>query len=114
MGLSIAHPIAHTVVKKASSSRNGADIPVYPPCGMRFFDHILPEDITTFEGIPITTPARTLLDIATSISDEELMAAVATALDRGLTTRHEIRAVIARYPEHRGGPRLRALLRRGL
>ncbi|MFW6330353.1 MAG: hypothetical protein ACOC3J_01375 [Gemmatimonadota bacterium] len=77
-------------------------------------DHILPEDITTFEGIPITTPARTLLDIATSISDEELMAAVAMALDRGLTTRHEIRAVIDRYPEHRGGPRLRALLRRGL
>ena len=74
------------------------------------YDHILPEDITTFEGIPITTPARTLLDIATSISTEELKAAVANALDRGLATRRDIRAVIARYPEHRGGPRLSALL----
>lgn len=75
------------------------------------YDYILPEDITTVEGIPVTTPARTLLDIATSITNEELKEAVATALRRGLVTPREIRAVIARYPEHDGGPHLGALLR---
>jgi len=83
-----------------------------PPLRIRvhYDPDLLPEDVTTIDGIPVTTPARTLLDLATCSDDGELREAVQTALHRKLTTRAEIRAVIARYPRHRGGPRLKALL----
>lgn len=71
---------------------------------------LLPEHVTTVDGIPVTTPARTLLDLATCADDGDLRQALKTALRQKLTTRTEILAVIARYPRHRGGPRLRALL----
>ncbi len=61
-----------------------------------------PEDVTTLYGIPVTAPARTLLDIATEISESELAQAVGSALERGLTTRDGILGVIARYPDHAG------------
>jgi hypothetical protein len=71
-----------------------------------------PEDVTTLDGIPITTPARTLLDLATCCDDDALKEALARALERGLTTREEIREVMARYPRHEGLARLGALLDR--
>lgn len=71
---------------------------------------LLPEDVTTVDGIRVTTPARTLLDLATCADDGDLRQALKTALRRKLTTRTEILAVIARYPRHRGGPRLKAFL----
>jgi hypothetical protein len=68
------------------------------------------EDVTTVDGIPVTTPARTLLDLATCLDDEELEQALAKALQRGLTTYAELREVMARYPRHEGLARLGALL----
>jgi len=83
-----------------------------PPLRVRvqYDPDLLPEDVTTIEGIPVTTPARTLLDLATCSDDGELREAVQAALRRKLTTRAEILAVIARYPRHRGGPRLKVLV----
>jgi hypothetical protein len=69
-----------------------------------------PEDVTTVDGIPVTTPARTLLDLATCVDDDELEQALVNALQRGLTTYAEIREVMARYPRHDGLTRLGALL----
>lgn len=74
------------------------------------YEDLYPEDVTEIDGIPVTTPARTLLDLATVTDDRELEDAVANALRRGLTHRSEILEVIARYPHHRGGRRLRALI----
>jgi hypothetical protein len=74
------------------------------------YDDLYPEDVTEIDGIPVTTPARTLLDLATVSVDRELSRAVAEALRRGLTNRTEILEVIARYPRHRGGRQLRALV----
>jgi hypothetical protein len=65
-----------------------------------------PEDVTTLDGIPITTPARTLLDLATCVDDDELEQALANAIRRGLTTYAEIREVKGRYPRHAGVARL--------
>ena len=73
-------------------------------------EDLFPEDVTTLHGIPITTPARTLLDIATCVTDVELKEALATALRRKLTTREEVRGVMARYPGHPGVTRLSQLL----
>lgn len=69
-----------------------------------------PEDMTTMHGIPVTAPARTLLDLATCLDDDELEQALAKALQRGLTTHAELREVMARYPRHEGLARLGALL----
>jgi len=81
------------------------------PLGIRVhYDDILPEDVTTIEGIPVSAPARTLLDLATCVDDEELAEAFRRAFDRGLTTKEELWAVMERYPNHSGCPRLRALL----
>lgn len=77
------------------------------------YDDLLPEDVATVHGIPVTTPARTLLDLATVVNDDELEHALAEALRHELTDRSEILAVIARYPRHRGGPRLRTLIEAG-
>jgi hypothetical protein len=41
---------------------------------------------TTLDGIPITTPARTLLDLATCVDDDGVEQALANAIRRGLTT----------------------------
>ncbi len=81
-----------------------------PPLTSRVhYASLYPEDITTVDGVPVTAPARTLLDIATEISREKLAEAVATALERGLTTGDGIREVIVRYPDHPGGRRLLSL-----
>jgi hypothetical protein len=69
-----------------------------------------PEDVTTLDGIPITTPARTLLDLATCVDDDELEQALANAIRRRLTTYEEIREVMGRYPRHAGVARLGALV----
>jgi hypothetical protein len=74
-------------------------------------EDLLPQDLTTVAGIPVTAPARTLLDLATCVSDEDLELAVGRALARGLTTRSELFGVMARYPKHRGVARMKALLR---
>lgn len=70
-----------------------------------------PDDITVIEGIPVTTFARTALDLAATIRD---------GLDRVLIRGEElelfdlvkIEAAIARAPRHRGIGPLRAALAR--
>lgn len=74
------------------------------------YDDLYPEDMAEVDGLPVTAPARTLLDLATVCDDGEMQHAVAEALRRHLTDRSGILAVIARYPRHRGGPRLKALI----
>jgi predicted transcriptional regulator of viral defense system len=81
------------------------------PIRVRVHDaNLFPEDVTTLDGIPVTTPARTLLDLATCATDIELESALTTAIKRNLTTREEIRTVMARYPDHAGVARLSRLL----
>ena len=69
-----------------------------------------PDEVTTFDGIPITTPARTLLDLGEVCTAREVEQALANALRRGLVTRDEVRAIVDRHPQHRGAPVLRRLL----
>ena len=66
-------------------------------------------DVTTFDRIPVTTPARTLCDIAHAMSSEELERVVARAL-AGRTTRYRLRSTLARYAGRPGAVLLRALI----
>lgn len=68
-----------------------------------------PRDVTKRNGVPITTPARALLDAAPSLSTTTLQLAVDRAAQRGQHA--QIAALVARSPGHRGLRPLRAALR---
>lgn len=71
----------------------------------------LPDDEVTVRGAyPVTTAARTLVDVARTWPEVHAVAAVDAALLRGLTTREQVRRVIDRQVNVPGMPRaVRAL-----
>jgi very-short-patch-repair endonuclease len=69
-----------------------------------------PRDFTTRLGIPITSPDRTILDLADTLSEWELDAAVAEAQVASLVTVGSLRAIINRAGRRRGVPKLLRVL----
>ena len=68
-------------------------------------------DTTRLQGLPITKPLRTLLDLATVLEDQALENALAR-VDRGRgPTRERLAAWLARQRGRPGAPALRRLLR---
>lgn len=55
-----------------------------------------PDDVTTVDGIPVTTVARTLIDLAEVLDETELREAFATARARGLLDMDAVAASRAR------------------
>jgi very-short-patch-repair endonuclease len=70
-------------------------------------------DVRLYMGLPVTSPARTLLDLAGILDMAELEAAYAMALRRKFVRLDEISAAIARAPRRMGIATLRALLDHG-
>jgi very-short-patch-repair endonuclease len=68
------------------------------------------DEITTIEGIPVTSAARTLLDLGASASPSELERALAFAERERLVTLDELQALVNRYPRHAGRRVLAQLL----
>ncbi len=68
--------------------------------------------MTEVNGIPVTTPARTLLDLATVLSASALERAVNEADKRDLIDPEALRAKLADFAGEPGVVRLRALLDR--
>lgn len=69
---------------------------------------LTPADATTHDGLPITSPARTLLDVAAGLTDRD----VEQLLDEGLFVRRlltlsEVEDVLSRAGSHPGQARLR-------
>lgn len=60
------------------------------------------EEVATVwrEGLPLTTPARTLIDVAGEIQPEQLEMAVRQALGRGLLTARELEGEARRRGRH--------------
>jgi hypothetical protein len=58
--------------------------------------HLHPDDVTTLHGIPITTPSRTLIDLAEVMDQDELRVTFETARRRGLLDMDAVRASRAR------------------
>jgi very-short-patch-repair endonuclease len=75
-------------------------------------DELDPADHHEHNGIPITAPARTILDFASQATPYELERAIAEAYARRLVTEAELRAAIARAPRRAGARTLRAELER--
>jgi very-short-patch-repair endonuclease len=66
-----------------------------------------PDEVTQVEGIPATTPTRTIIDLAPRTDLEHLLA---QAYAKHLTSRQKLLSLSARYPSRPGVPTLRALL----
>jgi very-short-patch-repair endonuclease len=64
--------------------------------------HIDPRDVTSRDGIPLTTPARTLLDLAGHLDRRTLARAIEEAQVQRLTTHAELAALQARSSGRRG------------
>jgi predicted transcriptional regulator of viral defense system len=60
------------------------------------------DEITVVEGIPVTTVARTLFDLAAVLSRHELERAIEQADALRLADHPPLAALVARYPGHQG------------
>jgi very-short-patch-repair endonuclease len=70
-----------------------------------------PRDATSWRGIPVTTVARTLVDLAAVLPEEALARACHEAAVRHGTTPTHVEAVLSRRPNSPGAAKLRAVLR---
>jgi predicted transcriptional regulator of viral defense system len=97
-------PIVHVTVRGRGGRKPHAGIRVHRP-------HALPQDeVTTLRGLPITTPARTLLDLAPGLHRRALEQALNHAeLDARLDFA-ELHELLARYPRRPGTRSLKAQL----
>ena len=68
------------------------------------------KDVAWRDDLPVTTPARTLIDLAEVADNALLERAVETAFATRRVTEHQLRAAIARLSGRRGGRRLAAFL----
>jgi very-short-patch-repair endonuclease len=70
-------------------------------------DAIHPADATTRHGIPLTSPARTLLDLAIQLTPSQLARATEHAQIHHAVTDSSLSEQFSRYPRHRGTAALR-------
>jgi very-short-patch-repair endonuclease len=91
-----------TVVGRHCRSRSG--LIVHRPRWLH------PRDRATKQGIPVTAPGRTLVDLAADTTDEEMERALAEAYVRRIVTPREIAAAIERAPRHTRIGAVRGLL----
>jgi very-short-patch-repair endonuclease len=59
-------------------------------------------DATRQQGVPVTSPARTLLDLAATLPQRELDRAVEQAQVHRRVSAHSLNEQFSRYPTHRG------------
>jgi very-short-patch-repair endonuclease len=69
------------------------------------------EDVVTVRGIPVTSIARTICDLAATESRGDVMHAFQEGLYRRAVTPRSLAAVLAREPRRKGAPVIQALIR---
>jgi very-short-patch-repair endonuclease len=70
-----------------------------------------PRERMTWRGVPVTSVARTLVDLAATLTPDDLARACHEAGVRHSTTPRDVEEVLARHPGRPGAARLRAVLR---
>lgn len=84
-----------------------------PQPGVAIHRGQLPRDeVTVVDEIPVTTPARTVLDLAAVLPQRQLEKAVNEASFRRLVDHSSLARVLERYPRRRGRTRLRRIVER--
>ena len=103
-GIGAAPAVIHVTVRGRTGLRSREGIRVHRP-------RVLPDDeATTLRGLPITTPARTLLDLAATARSATIAVAVDRAEQLRLIDFAELHALLERYPRRAGTPSLKAVL----
>lgn len=100
-----AGPVHVTVRERHASGHEG--IVVHETSSLR------PHEIRERHGIPVTSPVRTLVDLAADCTDPDLHQAVAEAFALRLTTLHSLQRAATAYRGRRGAGRLQRLLEDG-
>lgn len=85
------------------------------PRGIRIhrLHDLRPGEVTKLDGVPITTPARTLYDMAATVGDRELERALAEGLARRLVRRPQLGRVLHGREGRPGARRLLELIEGG-
>jgi very-short-patch-repair endonuclease len=96
-------PAIHVTVH-ARHARGDAGIVVHETASLR------PHEVREREGIPVTAPIRTLVDLAAGCAEDELERAVAEAFALGLTNRNALLRGVEAARGRRGVARLAELL----
>lgn len=91
---------AHVTIE-GTGGRPHADVHVHRARTLRV------EDVEIVEGLPVTTPARTILDAALRASDGQVGRLIREAEYHGLLTHGAMADVVRRNPCHRGSARVR-------
>jgi very-short-patch-repair endonuclease len=73
--------------------------------------YLHPHDATRNHGIPVTSPARTLLDLAAIATPRDLARATEEAQVQRRVSTHSLNEQFSRYPTHRGTAALRRAIR---
>ena len=82
-----------------------------PRSGVRLHRREIEDDeITERYGLPLTTPARTALDLASGLGPHELERVLARAVRREIVTLDAVRGMLLRHPGMRGSRVLQGLL----
>jgi very-short-patch-repair endonuclease len=83
------------------------------PKGVRMHRAKLPRyEVMRKQGIPVTTPARTLFDLATSVNDQQLERALREALFHSHTSLPALRRTLEAHRGERGAGALRRAIER--
>jgi very-short-patch-repair endonuclease len=82
-----------------------------PSAGLRLHrvTHLHPDDVTLLDGLTVTTPARTIADMASIVNGRTLEQMLAFAEREGLSSMKTVLATIDRLPRRKGIRRLREL-----
>jgi hypothetical protein len=72
--------------------------------------HLMDDDLTILSSIPVTTFARTALDLAAVVEQRAVERVIEEAVDRGVFDLWAINDQLERNPKHPGAPSLRAAL----
>jgi Transcriptional regulator, AbiEi antitoxin len=91
-------------VTLTTGDRRAKGIATHQPC------NLLPRDTTVQLGIPVTSPARTVLDCAPLVKDRRV---IPDALHTPFLTQRALADVRARFPNHRGARLLDPFLEAG-
>lgn len=89
---------------RTCSHREVAGVRLHRRGGLR------PGDVTVHEGIPVTTPIQTLIDLASEMDDRRLERAVNEADRLDLVDPETLLRALDSFPSRRGVARLRALV----
>jgi very-short-patch-repair endonuclease len=71
---------------------------------------LAPDETTYLKNLPLTTPMRTIFDLAGALDERALEQAMARADRRHLLDRDQLATLLTRHPGRRGNNRLRAQL----